>query len=149
MLKAEAQNRGRTIEQVANALQGSPHRRGSTDDPRVKAAFVMAPFSVVFGKTGLAHIDRPVFLYYGQDDPVLPPEYNALHIAPLIKTLVGIKMIPKAGHYVFLSPCSSRLAQHSGDICNDPPGVDRVAVHKQVNAAALAFFRKTLDVASH
>ncbi len=148
-LKAEAARHGRTIEQVVNTLQRSLHRWGSTDDPRVQAAFVMAPFSVVFGKAGLAHINRPVFLYYGQDDPVLPPQYNVLHIAPLIKTLAGIKMIPKAGHYVFLAPCSRDLARHNGDICKDPPGVDRVAVHRQINAAALSFFRRTLHVTSH
>jgi hypothetical protein len=57
--------------------------------------------------------------------------------------------IPKAGHYVFLSPCSPELARDYPEICKDPPGVDRVLLHRQINAAALAFFRKTLDVTSH
>lgn len=144
-LKAQAAKHGRTIEQAMNVLQGSLHRWGNTDDPRVKAAFVMAPFSLVFDKAGLSHVDRPVFLYYGQDDQELQPKYNVLHIAPLIKTLVGIKMIPKAGHYVFLSPCSPALAKDAPAICKDPPGVNRIAVHRQINAAALAFFQKTLD----
>lgn len=148
-LKAEDAKHGRTIEQAMSAMQHSLHRWGDTDDPRVKAAFVMAPFSVVFDKAGLAHINRPVFLYYGQDDHVLLPQYNVLHIAPLIKTLVGIKKIPKAGHYVFLSPCSRKLAREVPGICKDPPGVDRAAVHRQINAVALAFFRKTLHVAAH
>jgi len=134
------------VEQRVSALQRSLHRWGNTDDPRVKSAFVMAPFSSVFGAAGLAHINRPVFLYYGQDDRVLLPRYNVLHIAPLIKTLVGIKMIPKAGHYVFLAPCSEELARDYAGICKDPPGVDRTAVHRQINAEALAFFRKTLQV---
>jgi predicted dienelactone hydrolase len=106
----------------------------------------MAPLSLVFDKAGLASVDRPVFLYYGQDDPVLIPKYNVLHIAPLIKTLTGIRMIPKAGHYVFLSPCSPQLAKDNPGICKDPPGVDRVAVHHQIDADALTFFRKTLDI---
>jgi predicted dienelactone hydrolase len=148
-LEAEAAQHGRTIEQTISALQRSLHRWGNTDDPRVKAAFVMAPFSSVFDAAGLAHINRPVFLYYAQDDHVLLPRYNALHIAPLIKTLVGLKMIPNAGHYVFLSPCSRELARDYPDICKDPPGVDRVAVHRQINVAALAFYRKALDVTPH
>jgi predicted dienelactone hydrolase len=147
-LQAEAAQHGGTIEEPLSALQRSLHRWGNTDDPRVKAAFVMAPFSSVFDAAGLARIDRPVFLYYAQDDQVLLPRYNALHIAPLIKTLLGIRMVPKAGHYVFLSPCSRELSQDAPDICQDPSGVDRVAVHREINAGALAFFRKALDVTS-
>ena len=103
----------------------------------------MAPQSIPFDEAGLATIDRPVFLYYGQHDQVLLPQENVLHIAPLIKTLVGIKMIPKAGHYVFLAPCSLQLTKDAPEICNDPPGVNRAEVHAQINADALTFFRKT------
>ena len=131
------------------ALQASVDHWGKPNDPRVKAAFVMAPLSLVFDQAGLAHVDRPVFLYYGQDDQVLMPKENVLHIAPLIKRLTGIEMIPKAGHYVFLSPCSAQLTKDAPDICKDPPGVDRVAEHQKINASALAFFRKTLGVATH
>lgn len=131
------------------ALRAGLSRWGNPHDPRVKAAFVMAPLSLVFDKAGLTPIDRPVFLYYGQNDPVLIPKYNVLHIAPLIKTLVDIKMIPDAGHYVFLSPCSPSLAKNAPEICNDPPGVDRVMVHARINADALKFFRKTLDIPVH
>lgn len=147
-LEADDARHGRAAGQAIDTLQRSLHRWGNTADPRVKAAFVMAPFSSVFDAAGLAHIDRPVFLYYAQDDQVLLPRYNALHIAPLIRTLAGLRMVPKAGHYVFLSPCSRELTSDYPEICKDPPGVDRVAVHKQINAAALAFFRKTLHVTS-
>ncbi|HKZ11138.1 MAG TPA: hypothetical protein VJL61_10600 [Rhodanobacteraceae bacterium] len=145
-LKAQAARYGQTLEQLMTSMQSDLHRWGNTDDPRIKAAFVMAPLSLIFDKAGVASINRPVFLYYGQDDHVLNPKYNVLHIAPLIKTLAGIKMVPKAGHYVFLSPCSPQLTKEARDICIDPPGVDRAAVHQQVDADALAFFRKTLDV---
>jgi predicted dienelactone hydrolase len=131
------------------ALQASVDHWGDPNDPRVKAAFAMAPLSLVFDKAGLSHVNSPVFLYYGQDDQVLLPQENVLHIAPLIKTLAGIKMIPKAGHYVFLSPCSSQLIKDAPDICTDPSGVDRVTAHREINASALAFFRKTLGVATH
>lgn len=147
-LRAELAQHGGTVGQYITTLQQSLHRWGNTDDPRVKAAFVMAPFSSLFDAAGLARIDRPVFLYYAQDDQVLLPRYNALYIAPRIRTLVALRMIPKAGHYVFLAPCSSELAQEYPDLCRDPPGVDRVVEHGRINAAALAFFRKTLRVKS-
>jgi predicted dienelactone hydrolase len=145
-LEAAAARHGGRPEEAIDDLQRSLHKWGNTDDPRVKAAFVMAPFSSMFDAAGLAHIDRPVFLYYGQHDQVLLPRYNVLHIAPHIRTLVGLRMIPNAGHYVFLAPCSRELARGNADICQDPPGVDRVAVHRQLNPAALAFYQKTLSV---
>ena len=148
-LVAQLAKKGLTPEQYLTSMQQQFHRWGNPDDPRIKAAFAMAPQSLVFDKAGLASIDRPVFLYYGQDDEVLNPEYNVLHIATLIKTLAGIKMIPKAGHYVFLSPCSPQLTKDAPDICIDPPGVDRAAAHRQIDADALAFFRKTLSVSTH
>ena len=50
------------------------------------------------------------------------------HIAPHIKTLVGIRMIPNAGHYVcYRSLLLRELARGNADICEDPPGVDRGA----------------------
>ena len=145
-LTAEATSRGQTIEQYAAALQHSLAHWGSTADPRVKAGFAMAPLSLVFDQAGAAAIDRPVFLYYGQDDHVLLPPENAAHLRPLIPTLAGVRVVPKADHWVFLSPCSPELAKEQQVICSDPPGVDRVAVHTQIQADALAFFRKTLDV---
>src|SRR3546814_3305909 len=72
-------------------LQAEFARLGRTSDPRVKAAFVMAPQGISFDASGAAAIDRPVFLYYGEDDRVLLPSENALHVAPLISTLAGIR----------------------------------------------------------
>lgn len=146
-IKAEAAGNGQTLEQFIAAQQKDLTRWGSTADARVKAAFAMAPLSLIFDASGAAAIDRPVYLYYGEDDRVLLPKENALHIKPLIRTLTGTTMVPKADHWVFLSPCSAELAKDAGDICRDPAGVDRVKVHQQIDADALAFFRKTLGVA--
>lgn len=148
-LTAELGERGLTVNQYFTAMQEQFHHWGNPDDPRIKAAFAMAPLSLIFDKPGVASINRPVFLYYGQNDHVLSPEYNVLHIAPLIKTLAGVKKIPKAGHYVFLSPCSPQLTKEAPDICTDPPSVDRAAVHRQIDVDALAFFRKELLQVAH
>jgi predicted dienelactone hydrolase len=152
MQQAEAQiakeNPGETARQFLTAMQGEIHRWGNTDDPRVKAAFVMAPQSLVFDSSGIAAVNRPVFLYYGEADEVLLPKANVLHIAPFITTLAAIRMIPRAGHYVFLAPCSPQLDQEAPAICRDPAGVDRTRVHARIDADALAFFRKALP-ASH
>jgi predicted dienelactone hydrolase len=143
-IEAEAHNRGMTIDQWVASLQDSLTRWGSTADPRVKAAFVMAPLSLIFDQPGIAHIDRPVFLYYGDADHVLIPSENAARIRPWMKTLVDVKVVPKADHWVFIDPCTAEQAKEDHMICSDPPGVDRIKVHAQLNADALAFFRKTL-----
>ena len=142
----EAAAQGQTIEQVAGRLQHDLTRWGNTADPRVKAAFVMAPLSLIFDQGGAASIDRPVFLYYAQNDHVLVPAENAEHLRPLLKTLVGTRMVPSADHWVFVGPCAAELAKENPTICTDPPSVDRVEVHKQIAIDALAFFRKTLNV---
>lgn len=143
-IEAEAERNGQTLEQYMDAMQARLTRWGKTSDPRVKAAFAMAPLSLVFDADGLAGIDRPVFLYYSEDDTVLRPSENAARIEPLLKTLAGVRTVPKADHWVFIPPCTRELAEAVAEICSDPPGVDRARVHARINADALAFFRKTL-----
>jgi predicted dienelactone hydrolase len=137
---------GLTVPQMMARIQKDSTQWGDTADPRVKAAFVMAPLSLVFDKAGAASIDRPVFLYYGQNDHVLRPSENAEHLRPLMHTLVGVKMVPKADHWVFIPPCSPGMAKEVPVLCSDPAGVDRAKVHAQIQIDALAFFRKTLHV---
>ncbi|SFS07066.1 Predicted dienelactone hydrolase [Dyella sp. OK004] len=148
-LEAEMAKQGRTIRDYLADVQNDMGHWGDTADPRVKAAFVMAPLSLVFDEAGLAPIHAPMFLYYGQNDHVLPPADNAKHIRPLLKNLMAVKEVPKADHWVFIAPCSTALAKEAPTICTDPAGVDRAKVHAQINADALAFFRKTLKLPGH
>lgn len=143
--KTEAARRGLTPRQLMESMQARLTRWGELADPRVKAAFAMAPLSLVFDTQGLSGIDRPVFLYYSEQDAQLRPSENSARIAPLIPTLAEVKTVPKADHWVFIPPCTPELAAAVAEICADPPGVDRAVVHARINADALAFFRKTLD----
>jgi len=61
-----------------------------------------------------------------------------------LKTLTGVKVVPGADHWVFLSPCSKELADELPAICSDPPSIDRVQVHAELNEAAKQFFEQTL-----
>jgi predicted dienelactone hydrolase len=146
-MEAEAKRQGRSLEQLMDDLQAGLTRWGPTADPRVKAAFAMAPLSLVFDEAGAGAIDRPVFLYYGDHDRVLRPNENAARLAPLVPTLVGLKPVAGADHWVFIPPCSPELAKDDPMICADSPGVSRAALHAQIEADALSFFRATLHVA--
>ena len=52
--------------------------------------------------------------------------------------------VPSADHFAFIAPCSTALAERVPEICQDPPGFDRMAFHHDVNEAVVAFFRKQL-----
>ena len=143
---AEAERHGKTAEQAMDDIQADFTRWGAPADPRVKAAFVMAPLSLLFDDAGAASIARPVFLYYGEADRILRPSENAARVRALIPTLVGVKPVPGADHWVFIPPCSAESAKAVPAICTDPPGIDRAAVHAAIAADALSFFRATLHV---
>ncbi|WP_242112524.1 alpha/beta hydrolase family protein [Luteimonas aquatica] len=115
-----------------------------TVDARVRAAFSMAPLSLIIGDNDLKDVRNPVFLYASSKDQVLLPEENARRIRPLLPNLYRYREIEGAEHYVFLPPCPQALAEAVPQICTDPPGVDRAAVHRQVNADAVAFFDAVL-----
>lgn len=110
-------------------------------DPRVKAVFVMAPLGVFFDKAGLASVKEPVFLYAAENDQVLLVDENAAHVRDCLPRPPEYRSIPKAGHYIFLAPTPA-LEKALPDLFTDPPGVDRAAIHTQIEKDALAFFTR-------
>ena len=53
-------------------------------------------------------------------------------------------VVPGAGHYDFLAPCSEALAALAPAICASAPGFDRAAFHADFNAAVVRFFSTSL-----
>lgn len=113
-------------------------------DPRVKAVFAIAPIGFYFDKAGLAQVQVPVKLWDASEDEVLPIQYNVLHIQALLPHRPALHLVPKAGHYIFLAPCSAAMQKELPQLCTDPPGVDRKQVHEEVNADAVRFFSRNL-----
>jgi len=106
-----------------------------TKDPRVTAAFAMAPVGIFFGPGAFDHVSAPIFLAWATADRVLLPDENA-ELVKRAPTLQGTRVVEGAGHYVFLAPCT-----FTPELCSDPAGVDRAAVHAQLARDAEAFFR--------
>lgn len=127
-----------------------PAKRITIDDPpptvdaRVRAAFAMAPLSLLLHERGLKEVRAPVFLYAAAEDPILIPDENARRIRPLLPNLVSYREVDGAGHYVFLAPCPPELARDIPAICTDPPGIDRATIHRRILDNAIEFFDRTL-----
>jgi predicted dienelactone hydrolase len=125
-------------------LELTPAQKRPTRDPRVTAAFAMAPFAVVFGPDAFRGVTAPVFLAWASEDKQLLPDENARAILPALTTLAGEREIAGAGHFVFLPPCEPALAQAIPAMCADTPGVDRAKVHAELAADAVGFFNARL-----
>jgi len=114
-------------------------------DPRVHAIFAIAP-AVGFTLTpdSLHAMRVPVEIVVGSADPIAPPKDNADYIRSHIR---GAKetILPNVVHYTFLDTCTAAGKQQLGVFCEDPPNVDREAVHQQVDDMAVQFFDRALQ----
>jgi predicted dienelactone hydrolase len=116
-----------------------------THDPRIKAVVSAAPaIGFAFGREGLRNVRQPVQLWRGADDQVLPHPYYTEAVRQALPTSPETHVVPHAGHYDFIPPCSPELAKAVPAICKSEPGFDRAAFHVRFNRQVVAFFRKTL-----
>ena len=117
-------------------------------DPRIKAVVVAAPaLGFAFSPDGLKDVQVPVQLWRAENDVMVPhPRYAeavrlALPIAP------DYHVVPQAGHFDFLAPCSNALASLAPAICVGTAGFDRTAFHASFNSSVLTFLTRALGVA--
>jgi predicted dienelactone hydrolase len=115
-----------------------------TAEPRVRAIFTMAPVGVFFDKAALKNVKVPVRLYAAEKDEVLPVADHAGQVRASLPRPPEYKLIPRAGHYVFMAPCTPESAPEAQELCMDPPGVDRLKLHRELAADAVRFFTRTL-----
>ncbi|MEK1906769.1 MAG: hypothetical protein AAAB13_13370 [Pseudomonas sp.] len=114
-------------------------------DPRVAAMLLLAPLGLMFDKQELTEVRVPVLLYSGDDDQVLAVEHNADALNRSLPRAPDYRVVPGAGHFVFMAPCSAQMGRLVPYLCEDAEGVDRVAIHHQLSADAVAFFRQALS----
>jgi predicted dienelactone hydrolase len=113
-------------------------------DDRIKAIFVIAPaLGSGFTKAGLSRIRVPVYIVIGQADEVTPLVTNAQRYADIIRGAKLTVLPGGVGHYTFLAECTPN-GKRSLAICQDAEGIDRAAVHRQVNELAFEFFEQVL-----
>lgn len=114
-------------------------------DARVRAAVVVAPaLGFTFTQESLAAVSVPIQLWRAEDDVVLPHPWYAEAVRAALPKPLDYREVPKAGHFDFLAPCTMRFAAMAPPLCSSQPGFDRVAFHREFNAAVLGFFQVAL-----
>ena len=117
-------------------------------DPRIKAAFAMAPGIIkAFGmdEAGLAAMSAPAYITVGARDTQTPPQDNAAFAAKHIPGATLVVIPGLVDHEIFVNECDDEGRDEFPEACIDAPGVDRAAIHKDVGAAALEFFGVNLQ----
>ncbi len=129
------------------SLDVSPAR--DVREPRVKAAFAMAPGDIQgFGMdaAGLGRMKIPAYLIVGAGDTTTPPADNAAFAAKFIPH-AELDILPgPVGHEIFGNECDQLGRDNYPEACVDAPGVDRAKLHDAIGQAAVTFFDKTLGV---
>jgi predicted dienelactone hydrolase len=112
-------------------------------EPRLKALVLMDPLAVMFNAQSFAAIRIPILLYRPQSDTLLSAPRNALAVASGLPVTPQQQIVP-GSHFVFIDPCPSQIAADAPLICQDPPGVDRPAIHRQIENQVVNFLHAHL-----
>jgi predicted dienelactone hydrolase len=132
-------------ERHGDQLSPVAEKPGWGQDRRVKAAVVAAPaVSYLFGPGSLKQVSIPLQLWRASDDEMVPDEWNTALVRKELPVAPEEHVVPRAGHYVFLAPCSETLAKQAPQICADAAGFDRAAFHRAFNQEIVTFFKKVL-----
>jgi predicted dienelactone hydrolase len=99
----------------------------------------MAPVSMMFSPNSLKMLTAPTLIFTGDKDEELAWENNAGALATTLSSKNKLKVIHNAGHFVFLSPCSSQLRGIAPFLCEDSPRINRESVHQMVNSEITKF----------
>jgi len=114
-------------------------------DKRVRAAVVAAPaLGFTFTQASLGAITVPIQLWRAEEDVVLPQPWYVEPVRAALPKPLDYREVPKAGHFDFLAPCTPRFAAMAPPLCSSQPGFDRVAFHREFNAAVVDFFKVAL-----
>ena len=114
-------------------------------DSRIKSAFLMAPGpGYFFERAGMENITAPIYISDPADDNVLTRPYSAERIRDLLPHPPIYDLLKGVGHFIYSPPCPAPVAQRAPEICTDPSGIDRAAVHAKLAGIMANFFKNTM-----
>ncbi|MBK5925460.1 dienelactone hydrolase [Rhodovulum sulfidophilum] len=112
-------------------------------EARLKALVLLDPLAVMFDATGLADVGIPVLLFRPQEDIYMRSAANAVALARDLPRAPQEIVLPGT-HFTFVDPCPKDIAGKAAMVCNDPPGIDRPAIHRSLEDDVIAFLNETL-----
>ncbi|CAM3283932.1 alpha/beta hydrolase family protein [Corallococcus soli] len=120
--------------------------RASYQDPRVHAAFAMAPgMAGTYEARDLEEVRAPVTLLLAKGDELMPHQEHGLRLAGLLPRAKAV-VLDDAAHFTFLPECSPLGLKVTPELCRDAVAGTRAASQARTKAEAVAFFRSALDV---
>lgn len=108
----------------------------------VKALVLMDPYGAPFDREALKAISMPVLVYRAKNSE-LRAEGNIFALAAAMTTPPKQESIP-GGHYIFVDSCPLTLENEHPVECRDAEGIDRRAIHHQIEAGIADFFLNNL-----
>jgi predicted dienelactone hydrolase len=119
-----------------------PPGRKSDDALPLKALVLLEPYGAPIEQKSLGSLDLPVLIYTASQSD-LGAEGNILAVAKALPRPPQQVAVP-GSHFVFVDPCSPILAARAPEICSDPPGTDRAAIHERFKREISDFLRANL-----
>ena len=98
-----------------------------------------------FTPQALAGVTAAIQLWRGDHDELLPHPRHAQNVYDSLPTKPEYQVVPNAGHFAFLAPCTALAEQYASEICQDPEGFDRTAFHAEFNPAVVGFLKDRLQ----
>jgi predicted dienelactone hydrolase len=118
----------------------------NTDDPRIKAAVLMAPVGVLFNdEQSLSNVKVPLRIYRAEKDDVLRSPYHAEFLKEQLSLQSEYIVVKNAGHYAFIAPIPDSMKHEVGEVAIDPNGFDRVHFHTTMNKEIAEFLSRSLS----
>jgi predicted dienelactone hydrolase len=108
----------------------------------LKAIVLLDPYAVLFQRPELVAVSMPVLIFRPAQSE-LPGEANAFGLQAALPHPPEFQTIP-GSHFVFMDVCPPALKSDSPELCQDPPNVDRAAVHTAIEAQIADFLGKNL-----
>jgi predicted dienelactone hydrolase len=107
----------------------------------LRALVLLDPLGVPFDRDGLSTVNIPVLLFRPKQSD--EGEENTLVIAKGLPRAPKIEYI-SGGHSVLIDVCPPALKTDAPEVCVDPTGVDRAAIHAIINEQIANFFHDNL-----
>jgi predicted dienelactone hydrolase len=118
--------------------------KGNFKDERIRAYYMMASgVAAGFDAQSLKNITAPMIFDTAKSDPVLAPQAGSSLLAQRIPG--AREIVREVGHFSYGPACRPIIGKLlAGQVCTDPDGVDRNAVHAKVVKDATDFFNLQL-----